>query len=62
MGMHLAARPLENGDVRLRAAVSWEYPEQLDEWCESQWSAESLLTNLRTPAYDIHEDTFEDFS
>jgi hypothetical protein len=62
IGIHLAARALDNGDVRLRTAVNWEYPEQLEEWLESGWSAQALLSNLRTPAYDISEDTFEDFS
>lgn len=61
-GIHLAARALENGDVRLRTSIIWEYPEQLQEWRESEWSAKALLSNLRTPAYDIVEETFEDFS
>ena len=61
-GMRLAARPLENGDVRVHCATIWEYPEQLEEWRKSDWSAEAILSSLRTPAYDVIEETFEDFS
>ena len=58
----LAARALDNGDVRFHSATVWEYPEQLETWRESQWSAESLLTKLSHTAYDIDEETFEDFA
>lgn len=60
--VHMAARALDNGDVRFHIATSWEYPEQLESWRESQWSAESLLTSISKPAYDVDEETFEDFS
>ena len=61
-GVHLAARHLENGDVRVHCATRWEYPEQLEEWRKSKWSVEALLTNLRHAAYDVDEQTYEDFS
>lgn len=57
--VHLAARALENGDIRLHTMTTWEYPEQLEEWRESRWSAESLLSNLDEPAYDVVEETYE---
>lgn len=58
----LSARALEqSGDVRVHIATIWEYPEQLEAWRESKWSAASLLTNLSRPAYDVHEETLEDF-
>lgn len=62
MGMNVSARALENGDVRLHAMTTWEYPEQLEEWRDSKWSAEALIRDLRQPGYDIEEDTYEDFS
>ena len=55
-----AARPLDNGDVRFISATHWEYPEQLEEWRNSQWSMDNLLKSIRKPAYDITEETFED--
>ncbi len=57
-----AARPLENGDVRFHSSTVWEYPEQLEEWRKSHWSMKSLLENISHPAYDVTEETFEDFS
>lgn len=62
LSMRLAARPLENGDVRVHSATVWEYPEQLEAWRDSDWSAESILTTLSQPAYDVVEETYEDFS
>jgi hypothetical protein len=60
-GIHLAARALENGDVRFHAALSFEYPELLEEWRSSHWSMDNLLKSISKPAYDIDEETFEDF-
>ncbi len=60
--MRVLARALDNGDVRFHSATVWEYPEMLEAWRESQWSAESLLRAISQPAYDIIEETFEDFS
>lgn len=59
--VRLSARPLDNGDVRLHTATIWEYPEQMEEWRESQWSVESLVSSISQPAYDVIEETFEDF-
>ena len=64
-GLHhtrMSARALDNGDVRVHIATVWEYPEQLEEWRESDWSAENLLRNLSRPATDIREETLEDFA
>lgn len=61
MGLRMAARAMDNGDVRLHTATIWEYPEHLEEWRGSEWSVEHLLTSLRQPAFDIKEETFEDF-
>ena len=59
--VRISARALKNGDIRFYSATVWEYPEQLEAWRESQWSAKSLLLNvLRYPAYDVSEETFED--
>lgn len=60
-GVRLAARALDNGDVRCQVITLWEYPEQLEAWRESQWSAESLLTTINQPTYELVEETFEDF-
>ncbi len=57
---HMAARPLDNGDVRFLVLTRWEYPEQLEEWSSSQWSAARLLGALRQPAYDVVTYTYED--
>lgn len=62
LSMRMAARALENGDIRFHSATIWEYPEQLEEWRESSLSAEALLSSFRHPAYDIEEETFEDFA
>lgn len=61
-GIHVGARELENGDIRVHTVTVWEYPEQLEEWRGSRWSAEALFSGLRTPGYDIVEETYEDFS
>lgn len=61
LNIHLAARPLENGDVRMHVATIWEYPEQLEAWRESHWSAQHILTALSHQAYNLDEETFEDF-
>ena len=58
----ISSRALENGDVRVFTSTVWDYPEELEEWRESPWSAEELLTAIDPPAYDISEETLEDFS
>ncbi len=58
----LSGYALPNGDVRFHVATIWEYIEQLEAWRESQWSANSLLTKIRNPAYDLVEETYEDLS
>jgi len=60
LGIRLSARPLHNGDVRFHVSTVWEYPEQLDVWRRSQWSADSLLGALEQPAYDIEAAAYED--
>ncbi len=60
ISFHMAARPLDNGDVRFQVVTTWEYPEQLEEWQGSRWSAEKLLAVLRQPAYDVISETYED--
>jgi hypothetical protein len=62
LATRISARALANGDVYLYTMLVWEYPEQLEEWRESEWSAANLLRKVNPPAYDIHEETFEDFS
>lgn len=62
LGVRLSAYALDNGDVRVHTATIWEYPEQLEAWRESPWSAESILSSLGKAAYDVKEETFEDFS
>lgn len=61
LGIRLSSYQLDNGDIKLHVHSVWEYPEQLEEWRESKWSAESLLRELRKPAYDVTVETFEDF-
>ena len=58
--VRVSARALENGDIRFHSATIWEYPEQLEVWRSSPWSVRQLLTSVRTPAYDIDEETYED--
>ena len=62
----LAPKPFDftsdDGNVRLHSATVWEHPEQLEAWRESEWSAEAILTGLSHLAYDVEENTYEDFS
>ena len=58
----ISAYPLENGDVRLYVTVHWRYPEEMEEWRQSEWSAGDFLSNLQTPPYDVLEVVMEDFS
>ncbi len=62
VGIHLSARALENGDVRFHSSLAFEYPELLEEWRSSHWSVKNLLASISRPAYDVVEETFEDFS
>ena len=62
LSMRLSARALDNGDVRIHSATVWEHPEQLEAWRDSKWSAESILISMNHPAYDLVEETYEDFS
>ena len=61
LSIRMSARALDNGDVRFHVSTAWEYPEQLETWRESKWSAESLLTSISQPAYDVDQETLEDF-
>jgi heme-degrading monooxygenase HmoA len=47
LGMHLAARALEDGDVRVHSATVWEHPEQLEAWRESEWSVSGAQRAVR---------------
>lgn len=64
LGLRMSAYALENGDVRVHTATIWEYPEQLEAWRESTWSAEAILSALggEQPVYDVLERTYEDFA
>lgn len=62
MAMRVSARALDNGDVRVHVATVWEHPEFLEEWRNSDWSARYLLEAIHPPAYDIAEETLEDFA
>ena len=62
LAAHSGGYARDNGDVRFYVSTTWEYPEQLEEWQASQWSADSLLTSFSQPAYDLTHETFEDFS
>lgn len=57
--LRLAARGLENGDVRFYVITNWDDPEQVDEWAKSEWSAGRLLAKFDPPAYDIETDMLE---
>lgn len=57
--IRIAARKLDNDDVRLHINTTWEYAEQLEEWLTSHWSVERLLTSLSAPAYEIEQETTE---
>lgn len=58
----IAARAFENGDVRVYTKVTWELIEQLEEWIKTDFTVGKLLLDLDPPAFDIVEDTLEDFS
>ncbi len=60
--IRISARPLDNGDVRVLVFSVWANPEELEEWRASQYSAHKILKQLSQPAYDITEETLEDFS
>ncbi len=60
MDIHMAARELDNGDIRFLIHTRWQYPEQLEEWSNSKWSADSILKALRKPAYDVVGEAFMD--
>ncbi len=62
LAVRLSARAMENGDVRFHSQTSWEYPEQLAEWRDGHWSMRNLLSSISKPAFDIAEETMEDFS
>lgn len=62
LALRLAARELDNGDIRFHTATVWEYPEQLEEWRASRWSAGALLRSISEHVYDVDDETFEDFS
>ncbi len=62
LSISLAGRALDIGDVRFYSATHWQYPEQLEEWRTSHWSMKNLLASISRPAYDVTEDTYEDFS
>lgn len=60
--VRFSARELENEDVRFHVVTVWAYTEQLEEWVNSKWSAESLLRSLEKPAYDITTEAYEDLA
>lgn len=62
MSTRVSAYPLGNGDVRLYVTVHWRYPEQMEEWMASDWSANKLLGHMKSPPYDVEEHILEDFS
>lgn len=60
--IRISARALDNGDVRVHTAVSFEYPEQLEEWRTGPFTIEHLLTSIDEPAYDVVGESVEDLS
>jgi hypothetical protein len=58
----LSIRALDNGDIRFHAVTVWDEHEQLEEWVGSDWSAESLLTSLDPPVYDLVSESLADLS
>lgn len=61
IALRMAARELDNGDIRFHTMTVWEYPEQLQEWRASQWSADALLHSISDHVYDMDDEIFEDF-
>lgn len=62
MAVRIGARALNNGDVRLLTTTVWAYPEHLESWRESHWSARTILEAISRPIYDVVEETLEDFA
>lgn len=62
MHVRLSARAVDDELIRFHSVTTWDYLEQLEEWRESQWSADALLKSLDMPAQDIHNETFEDLA
>lgn len=62
LGVRLAARPLEDGNIHFHVATDWEHVEQLEEWLHSHWSASALLKSLRHPATNVVEENYEIFA
>lgn len=62
VGIRLAARALESGDVRVHVTTLWEHVVQRRTWTESSWTARHLLTAMEKPAYDIVEEEYDVFS
>ena len=60
--VRVSARPLADGDVRVRLEAVWEYREQLDEWAACPYTGTKLLAGLDTPAHDVTEEIFENLS
>jgi hypothetical protein len=62
LSVRISARPLDNGDVRMLMATIWEYREQLDEWVACPYNGRKLLAGLDSPAYEVTDEVYEDFS
>ena len=60
--VHISARPLDDGDVRLRLEAVWEHREQLEEWAACPYAGTALLAGLDKPAYDVTDEVFENLS
>ena len=60
--VNISARPLADGDVRVRLESVWEHREQLETWAACPYSGMKLLAGLDTPAYDVTEEVFENLS
>ena len=62
LAVNISARPLSDGDVRLRLEAVWEHREQLDEWVACPYAGTALLGGLDTPAYEVTDEVFENLS
>jgi hypothetical protein len=62
LAVRISARPLDDGDVRVRLEAVWEHREQLEEWAACPYAGTALLAGLDTPAHDVTEEVFENLS
>lgn len=61
MGSDVIARRLENGDVRCRIRVTWQYREQLEAFQASVWATDAVVGASDADLYDVSSEAFEHF-